>query len=86
MQGLPLTLWKHKTKVSSKLKMRKNNSLDKDPKLPDFWDIQIEYIPPMHRFHPWFPVHGLEHYTSSFQHKISHKVIIGITTSASDCH
>jgi hypothetical protein len=35
MHGLPLTLWKHKTKVSSKLKMRKNNSLDKDPKLPD---------------------------------------------------
>jgi hypothetical protein len=35
MQGLPLTLWKHKTEVSSKLQMRKNNSLDKDPKLPD---------------------------------------------------
>jgi hypothetical protein len=31
----PLHYGKHKTKDSSKLQMRKNNSLDKDPKLPD---------------------------------------------------
>jgi hypothetical protein len=31
----PLHCGKHKTKVLSKLQMRKKNSLDKDPKLPD---------------------------------------------------